>query len=88
MCIECHISTSSIDAGFTADDVKNDVSLYKVDVNAKSRTAVAGSVGFFKLEEKLFKGKSYFIASSTLKIKCCKSEGKQEKLSIMGVWCG
>ena len=58
VCIECHISTSSIDAGFTADDVKNDVSLYKVDVNAKSRTAVAGSVGFFKLEEKLFKGKS------------------------------
>ena len=32
--------------------------------------------------------KCYFIASSTLKIKCGKSKGMQEKVSIMGVWCG
>ena len=28
----------------------------------------------------------YFIASSSLKIKCGKSKGMQEKVSIMGVW--
>ena len=36
---------------------KNDVTLCKFDVNVKNRTAVAGSVGFFILEYKLFKGK-------------------------------
>ena len=34
---------------FTADDLINDVSLYKLDVNVKNRTAVAGSGGFCKL---------------------------------------
>ena len=29
----------------------------------------------------------YFIANSTLKIKCGKS-GMQENVFIMGVWCG
>ena len=42
---------------------KNDVSLCKLDVNVKDRTAVAGSVGCFKLELKLFKekGKVYIM---------------------------
>ena len=35
---------------FIADDVKNGVSLGKLDVNVKNRTAVAGSVGFSKLK--------------------------------------
>ena len=37
---------------------EHDVTLCKLDVNVKNGTAVAGSVGFFKLEEKFFKGKS------------------------------
>ena len=37
------------DVGFTADYVKKDVFLCKRD-NVKNRMAVAGSVGFFKLE--------------------------------------
>ena len=32
--------------------------------------------------------KFYFIASSSLKIKCGKSKGMQEKVSVMGVGCG
>ena len=32
------------------DDVKNDVSLCKLDIKAKNQTAVAGDIGFFKLE--------------------------------------
>ena len=43
---------------FTAIMSKNDVALCKLDVNVKNRTAVAGSVGFFKLKQKLFKGNS------------------------------
>ena len=43
---------------FTVDDVKNGVSLCKIDVYVKNRTAVADSVGYFKLELKLFKGKN------------------------------
>ena len=43
---------------FTAVPSKNDVTLCKLDVNAKNRTAVADSVFFFKLEYKHFKGKS------------------------------
>ena len=35
---------------FTADYVKNDVTVCKLDVNVKNRTAVGGSVGFFKFE--------------------------------------
>ena len=36
---------------FTADESKKtDVSLCKLDINVKNRTAVAGSVSFFKLE--------------------------------------
>ena len=42
---------------FTAVTSKNDVTLCKLDVNVKNRTAVAGSVDLFKLELKLFKGK-------------------------------
>ena len=45
---------------FTIDDVKNDVSLCKLDVNVKNRTAVLN----FSSE------KFYFIASTTSKIKC------------------
>ena len=36
---------------------KNDVSLCKLDVNVKNRITVSGSIGFFKLEYKLFEGK-------------------------------
>ena len=35
---------------FTDDDIKNDVTLCKLDVIIKNRTAVAGSTCFFKLE--------------------------------------
>ena len=73
---------------FTTVTSKNDVTLCKLDVNVKNRTAVAGSVDFIKLDQKLFNEKCYFIASSSLKIKCGKSKGMQEKVSIMGVWCG
>ena len=34
---------------FTAVTSENDVTLCKLDVNVKNRTAVAGSVDFFKL---------------------------------------
>ena len=34
----------------TAVTSKNDVTLCKLDVNVKNRTAVAGSVDFFKVE--------------------------------------
>ena len=64
---------------------KNDVTLCKLDVNIKNRTAIAGSVDLFKFEKKLFNGK-IFIASSS-KIKCGKSKGMQEKVYIMVVWC-
>ena len=71
---------------FTAVTSKNDVTLCKLDVNVKNRTAVAGSVDFFETEvETLQRKKCYFIASSTLKIKCGESKGMQEKVSIMGV---
>ena len=43
--------------GFTAVRQKNDVTLCKLDINVKNRTVVTGSVYFFKLEYKLFKGK-------------------------------
>ena len=43
---------------FKAVTSENDVTLCKLDVNAKNRTAVAGSVDFIKLEQKLFNGKS------------------------------
>ena len=35
---------------FTAVTSKNDITLCKLDVNVKNRTAVAGSVNFFQLE--------------------------------------
>ena len=44
------MSTSSSDVGFYSRYVKNDVTLSKLDVNVKNRTAVAGSVDLFKLE--------------------------------------
>ena len=72
---------------FTAITSKNDVTLCKLDFNVKNRTAVAGSVDLFKLELKLLNGKKcYFIASSTLKIKCGKSKGMQEKY-LSWVYC-
>ena len=43
---------------FTAVTSKNDVTICKLDVNVKNRTAVAGSVDLFQLEYKLFNGKS------------------------------
>ena len=56
---------------FTADDVKYDASFTKLDVNVKNRTAVAGSIGYFKLERKT----CYFIASSTMvNQKVCKKK--------------
>ena len=54
-CIRSRVSTSSSDIGLYNRYVKNDVTLCKLDVNV---TAVAGSVDFFKLQWKLFKGKS------------------------------
>ena len=39
---------------FTADDIKNDVTLCTLGVNVKNRAAVTGSLGVFKLERKLF----------------------------------
>ena len=42
---------------FAAVTSKNDVTLFKLDVNVKNRTMVAGSVYFFKLDYKFFKGK-------------------------------
>ena len=35
---------------FTAVSSKNDITLCKLDVNVKNRTAVAGSVDFIKLK--------------------------------------
>ena len=40
-----------------------DVNLCKLDANVNNRTAIAGSVGFFKLEKKLFKGKKVLLYS-------------------------
>ena len=60
-----HVSASKY-VDCTADYVKNDVSLCKLDVNVKNQMTVAASVGFFKLQRK----KRYFLASSSLKIKC------------------
>ena len=43
------MSTSSSDVVFfTAVTSENDVTLCKLDVNVKNRTAVAGSVDFFE----------------------------------------
>ena len=56
MCIQCIgcigslVSTLSSDFGFYSPYVKNDVTLCKLDVNVKNRTAVAGSVDFFQLQ--------------------------------------
>ena len=78
-CIGSHVPTSSSDFGFYSRlRQTNDVSLCKLDVNVKSRSPVAGSVGLFKLET-LQRKSRYFIASFTLKIKSGKSKGMQEK---------
>ena len=72
---------------FTAVTSKNDVTLCKLDVNVKNRKAITGNIDFFKLlSRNPLTEKFYFIASSSLKIKCGKSKGMQEKVSIMGVW--
>ena len=64
-------------------------SLCKLNVDVKNRTAVACSVYVIKTRvETLKRKKCYFIANSSLKIKFGKSKGMQEKVSIMGVWCG
>ena len=42
---------------FPAVTSKNDVTLCILDVDIKNRTAVAGSVDFFKCKYKLFNGK-------------------------------
>ena len=49
-CIGSHVSTSSSDVGFYSRYVKNDVTLCKLNVNVKNRTAAAGSVDVFKLK--------------------------------------
>ena len=43
--------------GFTAVTSKNDVTLFKLDVKVKNRTAVAGSVGFFNFSRNSLKEK-------------------------------
>ena len=59
---------------------KNDVSLCKLDVNVKNQTALAGGVGFFKLELKLSKGKSVTLLqvlrwkSNVMNQKVCKKK--------------
>ena len=68
---------------FTAVTSKNDVTLCKLDVNAKNRMVASTSLN---LSRNSLMEKCYYIASSSLKIKCGKSKGMQEKVSIMGVW--
>ena len=69
----------------TAFTSENDVTLGKLDVNVKNRTAVVGSVDFLKLSRNSLTEKCCSIASSFLKIKCGKSKGMQERVSVMGV---
>ena len=59
--IGSQVCTSSSDIIFTADNVKNDVIVCKFDVKVKNGTTVYSSVGFFKLELKLFKGKNVIL---------------------------
>ena len=47
-------SASSSDVGFYSRLSENDARLCKLDVNVKNLTAVAGSIGFFQLDYKLF----------------------------------
>ena len=88
-CIGSHVSTSSSDVGFfIAATSEHDVTLCKLDVNVKNRTAVAGSVDSLNLsrnplkEKVLFRSKFYFENQMWLIKRYAK------KVSIMGVWCG
>ena len=67
---------------------KNDVTLCKLDVDVKNRKRSLVASTSLKWSRNSLKEKCYFIASSTLKIKCCKSKGLQEKVYIMDIWCG
>ena len=60
---------------FTANDVKNDVSLCKLDVNVTERRSLVASVSLDKRRDSLKEKRKtfYFIASSTSKVKCDKS---------------
>ena len=73
---------------FTAVTSKNDVTLCKLDVNVKNRTAVAGSVDFFQLQQKPFKGESVISYKFFFENQNESQKGMQEKVSIMDVWCG
>ena len=61
---------------------KNDGSLCKLDISVKNRTVLLVVSASLNLSRNF-----YFIASSTLKIKCDKSKDMQEKIPIMGVCC-
>ena len=71
----------------TSSKWKNDVSLRKLGINVKNLTAVAVRVDFYLLASKLFKGKLLPCSKFYFDIKCGKSKGMEEKVSIMGVWC-
>ena len=68
---------------------KNDVTLCKLDVNVKIERRLLVASASFKLSRNSFKERKVLLyASSTLKVKHGKSKGMQEKVSIMGIWCG
>ena len=81
---------SRCDIDFTADDVMktdiNDVSLCKLDVNVKNRTESLVALASLNLRRNSLK--ENVLLCTTSKIKCDISKGMQEKVSIMGVWCG
>ena len=57
---------------------KNDVSLCKLDINVKNRTDLVVSASL-NLSRNSLRKKFYFIACSTLKIKCGKSKVCKKK---------
>ena len=65
---------------FKAEIVKNGVSLCKLDVNIKNRTAVAGSVGFFNLNRNSLKEKVLLYIKFCCENQSGKSKGMQEKV--------
>ena len=66
----------------------NDVTLCKLDVNVKPERQSSVAAASLNLSRNSLKKKCYFIAKSSLKIKCDKPKSMQEKVSIMGVLCG
>ena len=69
---------------------KNDISFCKLEATIKNRRGLLVASASLNLSRNSFKESVllYNKASSTLKIKFDKLKGVQEKVSIMGVWCG